>query len=1129
MIEAGPSLGQVGEVLHQFLIGLSAQNLQPGQAHSLGFYRAVDQFLHQADAVGLSATLLCSAAKKRPLTPPNAATSPRALEAQGQRLALLARLWAAHGTARARAGVATGTPSVPGNRRAGQHLLWAQQPDPTDAEPITVQNLHLSLLLPLDWSYPVWFWHLDRLAQGLRRVQVTLLSADDRPPLEQALKPLWAAMYRRDNSPIELAQTDSLGPNDRDGLVWARFVRSLFRPRAAGSLVQPGEMSEPQVAARLTFHPAAKPLHEAQAVARKVQALLSSGVSASDISVIAETPKRRERLRQALAQAGIAVANRAPVSPLEWPAPLRLIELLFENLALGLPREGFIHLLCSRYLQFPGPLAEQPWLVAQSLRAAGVRYVRHPRKATQAQAQAPKPTTPGLWQDEPADGETATARLAGWLAKQTREPASRTRAFAWSKVVPQLELASHELDTLPERAPISEHCRSLLRLLNRLGFFHRCAHFPALPVDSEPTCGHVLVSLLSAREQDVAAAGLVRLALTQLPLWCKRLGQASAPVSQNRFAGLLRLLFSRLWDGLSAGPNPHVVELGGLSDFVQSPRKHALLTGLIEGELPGFVPEDPLLPDEDRRWLEQLAGRELFEKSHERNDAAPLLLAVALAHTENVHLFWSLTDEEGRPLARSPWVAEVRFAAALEPETKDAQMSHGAQTPFHLDELWAKAASEPALWELLKTREKRRADRLSALWNIEIERRRFWAQNQGQNQGHPFVGQVLDASLLSELAPRLPGSAQRPLSVSVLEDYARCPFRFFARRVLGLRPTQETGEDMDALVSGRLHHLVLEAFYKDRLQKQRLPVRADDEDRAAFYRVLQTTVADFAAREHYGHPALLRVRVARLRRELWRLFCHEAQNPPDRDCVPALFECKFGPVAIAAVHNDGDSPPLHIHGVIDRIDLQYDRAALAGDAATACLEAQPGEQPDEQPDVLVSALARSGRKPRKALVLDYKAGRLDHYEKQLRDNLLVTSFQLPLYVAAVRSALQTGPVVADVQARYYSLREGKVSADKYAISDPDQTTFDPVVRLRNPEKNVAEVAYRLWTQLCSGHFVVLPKTCEGCGLESVCRIASAPRGETIDRTDTTQPGGASNETASSTSTATATATDEEIP
>ena len=68
------------------------------------------------------------------------------------------------------------------------------------------------------------------------------------------------------------------------------------------------------------------------------------------------------------------------------------------------------------------------------------------------------------------------------------------------------------------------------------------------------------------------------------------------------------------------------------------------------------------------------------------------------------------------------------------------------------------------------------------------------------------------------------------------------------------------------------------------------------------------------------------------------------------------------------------------------------------------------------------------------------------------------------------------------------MRQAAVSA---ALSDDGLFALSGAVRTAAAEHNVAEVAYRLWRRLRAGDFRVAPKTCEGCGLESVCRIGSA--------------------------------------
>ncbi len=1035
-------LGAAGLVLRDFLI---VKNAASALRDAGGQTKAVGKLLAAAETVAASPQLLNRAAKRIAEPTERSEEAPQRA-AQAARLTEVARLLKFTADTFGRRATSESRLFCEGLRHLHDHPLLQA------AAEVELADLHMAAgsaedSLPL----PAWLTALDVLARGTRPLRIGLPAVDDRPALQRALKPIFDAIYTRHDLAIELDEPCPIGPFSEGDSPWSRCVRSLFRPRTAGSLVKPGELDD-----RVTLHPASSPQAEALAIAAHIQGLLERGVSAAQIAVVSESTDRRKRLASVLARAGVPTSPMAggvagpTTRTAELPPSLRLVSLLFEVLLLGLPREGFVQILTSRYVRFPGPLGDRPWLVAQALRTAGVRTLRHPERSRSPSVE--------LWDSQQASEPTwGLVRLRAWLSTQlqpTDAEAERRRLPHLPLLLEQMEQALRELSSLPSEATVADHCRQLSRLLHRLRFFERSTMPPQLPSDDEPASADLCTRLLDAHQRDMAASAMLAELLDELPKWTARLGQADQGLSQREFAQLLRMSLGRQWHEELMVPQPHAVCIGELADLAPRTFTHLVLAGLVEGELPTFRPEDSLLPDEDRRLLDRLADRPLWPLANQMNDGEPLKLVVALSHCEQVHLFWPTADEEGRPLPHSLFLDEICFAAGI---PDDKLKSQPAPTKsVYLADLWRQSAQDEALFAELSRRERQRAMRLSALKSIEEQRSRFFAAtiadaDSASSYSHPFVGRLLDDGLIAVLQPRLPGSPKHPLSASVLEDFARCPFRFFARRVLGIRPANEGREELDPLASGRLHHAVLEAFFKDRLAHNRLPLRADDDDRAALERAIEVVVADFVKREHIGHPALLRVRLGRLRVELNRLIKNEAATPPQPGCLPSLFEWKFGPLAIAAATGDEGRMALHIHGIIDRVDLGHG----------------------------------------KAVVLDYKAGRLNRYEAQIREKLLKTSFQLPLYVAALRAdpTLQANTRLDSVVARYYSLRQGTVSKP---LDNPDMTTLDPTVRLQNPDGNVAEVAYRLWRRLRDGDFAVVPNTCESCGLESVCRISTAP-------------------------------------
>ena len=73
----------------------------------------------------------------------------------------------------------------------------------------------------------------------------------------------------------------------------------------------------------------------------------------------------------------------------------------------------------------------------------------------------------------------------------------------------------------------------------------------------------------------------------------------------------------------------------------------------------------------------------------------------------------------------------------------------------------------------------------------------------------------------------------------------------------------------------------------------------------------------------------------------------------------------------------------------------------------------------------------------------------------------------------------------------WRLRLGTHTSVSAAVLDDPAMIALGAAQAQAPQRNVAEVAYHLWRRLRDGDFRVAPRTCEGCGLESSCRIPAA--------------------------------------
>src|SRR5205085_8130503 len=66
-----------------------------------------------------------------------------------------------------------------------------------------------------------------------------------------------------------------------------------------------------------------------------------------------------------------------------------------------------------------------------------------------------------------------------------------------------------------------------------------------------------------------------------------------------------------------------------------------------------------------------------------------------------------------------------------------------------------------------------------------------------------------DARYHGAAGPQTP----RPISVSAVESYLTCPFKYFAQYVLRLKEEREEEEVMDPKTQGQFVHAVFEAFF----------------------------------------------------------------------------------------------------------------------------------------------------------------------------------------------------------------------------------------------------------------------------------------------------------------------------
>lgn len=155
------------------------------------------------------------------------------------------------------------------------------------------------------------------------------------------------------------------------------------------------------------------------------------------------------------------------------------------------------------------------------------------------------------------------------------------------------------------------------------------------------------------------------------------------------------------------------------------------------------------------------------------------------------------------------------------------------------------------------------------------------------------------------------------LPVTAFRDYLQCPYRFWLRRIEGLRTTDADPMELDAPAFGSLAHAVLDDFGRG-------PV-AESDDPDAITAFLEQTLRAIAA-ERFGPvpPPAVRIQLRRLERRLGAFARVQAAHRRAGWRIEAV-EIDLPESALLVIP---DEAPLRITGRIDRVDRHEDDGSL---------------------------------------------------------------------------------------------------------------------------------------------------------------------------------------------------------
>jgi ATP-dependent helicase/nuclease subunit B len=326
---------------------------------------------------------------------------------------------------------------------------------------------------------------------------------------------------------------------------------------------------------------------------------------------------------------------------------------------------------------------------------------------------------------------------------------------------------------------------------------------------------------------------------------------------------------------------------------------------------------------------------------------------------------------------------------------------------------------------------------------------------------------VLKNELSDELKDRLLQLKDNQYSITQLESYAKCPFQYFADRVLHLNTLEEPTEELEAFELGSLLHLILFEFYKELKRKNIILQGADDINFKKAEKLLFKTARDKidklklnSSLTFYEKEKIVGVDDNTKNSILYK-FLIEERNSID-GFIPEFFELAFGKVDKMTGDKSFSGEEFEIgdtkvRGKIDRVDINEKDGTIK--------------------------------------VIDYKLSGNRPRQNDLQSGL---SLQLPLYLYAAKELIKSQlhknykPFRAEIFSLKFNQKDfgSKFAGISRAINDKDKM----VSLAEEMIKICIESINKYVKEISSGKFNLSRledrenMVCKYCNFRSICRI-----------------------------------------
>ncbi|MEM7287844.1 MAG: PD-(D/E)XK nuclease family protein [Actinomycetota bacterium] len=347
------------------------------------------------------------------------------------------------------------------------------------------------------------------------------------------------------------------------------------------------------------------------------------------------------------------------------------------------------------------------------------------------------------------------------------------------------------------------------------------------------------------------------------------------------------------------------------------------ILGMSEGSFPSRTRDDSMLPDRERSAVPALRLRRERVGDEHRHLLGALAAVTSTGRAVLVTPRGDLRQSNER--AASRWLVDVvkqrtgsaSVVAADVDDLDEPWMRHVASFASGLRSAPFPATHQEIELQTLVDADDRGEDlgghpllaaRPALAAGAEAQRER------GGTSFSRFDGNI------GRVAIAAPGVDGRPISATALETWARCPYQFFLRQILGIAPleTPEQRVRIDAITKGSLIHDILDAFVAERVGSEIPPLV---EDRARLHEIAAQKFVETHARGLTGEALYWRREQLLIGRMLDTWLEVERERGTAGGLEPLHTELRFGmggaqPVPIATP----SGAVINLRGAIDRID-----------------------------------------------------------------------------------------------------------------------------------------------------------------------------------------------------------------